>query len=76
MPLFGLDGTVKLINVPVNVAQFVIEVPALGPKQPVKDKFQPNKVLAEVNRIMELMKMVQLRIDLMTNFAALKYMKN
>ena len=53
MPLFGIYDSVKVIDVEVPIPKYVLETLALGPKNPVLEKYNVKSTLAEVDGLLE-----------------------
>ena len=52
-PLFNIMDSVKIIDVHVPIPDYVMQTLALGPKNPTLDKFDPNRILAEIDSVLE-----------------------
>ena len=52
-PMFNINTSVKVVDVDVPIPKYVLDTLALGPKNPILDKFDKKDVLAEIDSLLE-----------------------
>ena len=77
-PLFNVQDTVKLYQLDVKPPQYVLDTLAMGPRNPVLDKFNKKDVLAEIDYLLSRLKKRNMSDDIINeiNAATLKYIKS
>ena len=48
-PLFNVKNTIRIVDVPINIPNYVIQTLALGPRNPVLTRFNEKDVLVELD---------------------------
>ena len=66
-PLFNVENTVTCYGLDKTPPKYVLETLALGPRNPIMEKFDQNDVLAELDSLMEFCKNKKLNEEIITD---------